>query len=160
MGTHHCNHCFKDSISFMRIISLSPSESLILLKQSNCLVGNVKYALISPVTMEVVCFGWGKIHIMHKIHIIAHLVVSLSVPLSHLVHTGVWDVVYPGGREELGSGRCHMRQLWEIPLVWAVAPKRQIMVCLSLCNRQGMIFTPWNAHVENLWHMSLFPTGG
>lgn len=116
MGTHHCNHCFKDSISFMRTISLSPSESLILLKQSNCSVGNVKYALISPVTMEVVCFGRGKIHIMHKIHIIAHLFVSLSVPLSCLVHTGVWDVVYPGERTELGSGLCHTRQLWEIPL--------------------------------------------
>lgn len=116
MGTHHCNHCFKDSVSFMRTISLSPSESLILLKQSNCSVGNVKYALISPVTMEVVCFGRGKIHIMHKIHIIAHLFVSLSVPLSYLVHTGVWDVVYPGERAELGSGLCHTRQLWEIPL--------------------------------------------
>lgn len=59
-----------------------------------------------------------------------------------------------GGRGGLGS------VLWEIPLVWAVAPKRPIMVYLSLCNRQAMIFTPWNAHVENQWHVSLFPRGG
>lgn len=116
MGTHHCNHCFKDSISFMRTTSLSPSESLILLKQSNCSVGNVKYALIPPVTMEVVCFGWEKIHIIHKIRIIAHLFISLSVPLSCLVHTGVWAVVYPGERAEVGSDLCRRRQLWEIPL--------------------------------------------
>lgn len=103
MGTHHSNHCLKDSISFMRTISLSPSESLILLKQNICSVGNVKYALIPPVTMEVVCFGRGKIHI---IHIIAHLFISLSVLLSYPVHTGVWGVVYPGEGAEVGSGLC------------------------------------------------------
>lgn len=121
MGTHHCNHCFKDSISFVRTTSLSPSESPILLKQSNCSVGNVKYTLILPVTMEVACFGWGKMHMIHKIHVIAQLFISLSVPLSYLVHTGVWGVAYPGERAEVGSDLCHRRQLWEIPPAGAVA---------------------------------------
>lgn len=160
MGTHHCNHCFKDSISFMRTTSLSPSESPILLKQNNCSVRNVKYTLIPPVTMEVVCFVWGKMHIIHKIHVIAQLFISLSVPLCYLVHTGVWGVVYPGKRAEVGSDLCHRRQLWEIPAAGAVAPKRHIMVCSFLSNSQGMIFAPWNAHVENQWRVSLFPSGG
>lgn len=63
-----------------------------------------------------------------------------------------------GGRGGLGS--VPQRQLWEIPLAWAMPPKRQILVCLSLCDRQGMVFTPLNTHMENQWHVSLFPRGG
>lgn len=69
----------------------------------------------------------------------------------------MWDELYPGEREELGSGLCNARQPWEIPRGWTMAPEKQVVVCLSPCSRQGMIFTSWSVHVQNLWHVSHFP---